>query len=113
MMRGRGIRSKSRFVVPVGSGTSLSMFAQVAGSSGNLKLARRNLVHVLPDLGNETKKMSSGRMSRLRFGLYRPRPRFTPAIRCLTIGIRTSSADLSSYENELRHRFKARTESLR
>jgi hypothetical protein len=28
-------------------------------------------------------------MSRLRFGLCRPRPRFTPAIRCFTIGIRT------------------------
>jgi hypothetical protein len=73
MIRGLGVRSKSLAGVAIRQGIKRSTFSHVAGWFGDLRLARRNRVQVLPDLGNETRKTSSGRICKLLPGGINPR----------------------------------------
>src|SRR4029077_12137473 len=97
------MRLKSLLLVLDGSGINRWMFAKVAGCSGYIRLATRNRVQVLPDLGNETRKTSSGRMIRLRPGRWSPSPRLMQPIKYFVIFpympcSRKSSRPLSSVQ---------------
>src|SRR5438270_356919 len=79
-MRGRGIRCKLRLLVTSGPGMTPFTLEKSIFSPGRTRLAIRNLAHVLPDLGKETRKVSSGYTARLRPGLCNPSIRFASII---------------------------------
>jgi len=79
---GLGMRSKSRLVVPMGSGIRRSIFAQ-SRVRREISGWREGSGPGIAGLGNDTRKMSSGRMTRLRNGMCKPRARFPPAIKML------------------------------
>src|SRR3977135_411826 len=79
-MRGRGTRIKSRLLVTSGTGSTPLTLEKSIFSLGRTRFAIRKRAQVLPDFGNETRKVSSAKTARLRPGLCSPNTRLASTI---------------------------------
>src|SRR5882672_1897780 len=87
MMRGRGVRISSRLRVTSGPGIMRLTFEKSIFSLGRTRLAIRNRAQVFPDLGYDTRNVSSGKTARFRPGAWCPRTRSTPAMTRFSIEV--------------------------